>query len=163
MSLLFPYPPHFNAAPCSPVATCTARPVSHSDMNTFTADVTLTGTALGTLPHRLILSARWCEQPCFTDGEAGLVSPLDHSLHVAIPCHLMKNNLSSSLTNKAPSFLLSHSLPVAPNMKSLTLLVNNSLLPLPIPLSHPDLHVWDALPFSFCLFESCLILCPSSQ
>lgn len=100
----------------------------------------------------------------------GSVFPLDESLPFVFFFLFFniyrKKTVFPSLINKTANFLLNHnSLTSSPlNMKSLTLLIDKLMLLLPITFSHPDLHpdlhVWNALTFSFCLFKSCLISVP---
>lgn len=76
-----------------------------------------------------------------------------------------KKTIFPSLIKKTANFLLNHnSLTTPRNMKSLLLLIDKSMLLLPIPFSHPDLHLdlytWKVLTFSFCSFKSCLIFAP---
>lgn len=106
------------------------------------------------------------------------INPPDHSFYSAISFlsflfffsvlfskkSTWKRTYFPSLINEAPNYLLSPNSPIPSNMKSLTLLINKSILFLPyFVFSHTDLHVWNALPFSFCLFKSSLTLLLSSR
>lgn len=99
-----------------------------------------------------------------------LSEPRDQSPHSAFFLSFLlifKNIYRKKTIFPMPTtFLLNHNsfTTTPPNMKSLTLLIYKSMLLLPITFSHPDLHpdlhVWNALTFCFCLFKSYLIFAP---